>query len=96
MGVPADALERLEAWRNAHKSHSVRINIGDGKGSTCWAVELRGRDQKIVEATEVNLWEITGMPENIVYVADGDSMDRWPGLAATIHAAIDRAERLGL
>lgn len=76
-------LKRLEAWKAGHKSRRVIIDIDDGYGATCWRVDLHGK------GTEVLTEEIT------LRLIQGCGSD-WPGLAATINAALDRAERLGL
>jgi hypothetical protein len=86
-------IERLEKWKGSHKSHSVQIGIDDSYGATCWEVELRrrsetGKPQRIV-ASEVQFWKGTPQPWFVV-VADED--DDWPGLEATIAAALNAAD----
>lgn len=75
-----DALARLEAWRYGHKNRSVSIMIDDGYGATCWEVELTAGKESVL-VTEASIME---------------PRSDWPGLAATIHAAIDKAEEAGL
>jgi hypothetical protein len=93
-------LDRLQAWLDKHKSHSVQIGIDDGYGATCWTVELGGHGipEKKVVAAEVSFWEIPdgGPPRNIFFSTKDDGKGDWPGLAATINLAIDKAEELGL
>ncbi len=102
-GGVMDALEALEKWKHGHKARSVEISIDDGYGATCWHVQLTGRGpegkgRQQVDAYEVSffLHEPGSYPSGVVFVVppgvDGD----WPGLARTIHAAIERAEKLGL
>jgi len=88
-------LDRLESWRNGHKSRSVQIGIDNGYGATCWEVELWG-NQKHVVAAEVSFWknEAESATPNVVFVGDVDG--GWPGLRRTIEAALDRADELGL
>jgi hypothetical protein len=89
-----DAIQRLEKWKYGHKSRSGQIEIDDGYGATCWRVELRGNGKEVF-AAETNFF--TGKAkENVVFVVDGDSKEDWPGLSATIHAALDKAEEMGL
>ena len=89
-----DLLGRLETWRNGHKSRSVEIGIDNGYGATCWTVDLCGNGLT-VHAAEVSFWEgeAESAPNNVVFVKDAD---KWPGLHATLAAALDRAEELGL
>ena len=93
--VETDTLKRLETWRIGHKARSVSIAIDNGYGATCWEVQLTGQGGKSVTAAECNFWAHDGpVPDEFVCVCDGDN--DWPGLAAVINAAIDRAEKLGL
>jgi len=89
-----DLLGRLETWRNGHKSRSVQIGIDNGYGATCWTVDLFGKGQT-VHAAEVSFWEgeAESAPDNVVFAKNGD---KWPGLQATLTAALERAETLGL
>ena len=86
-------IERLEAWVKAHKGHSCTIEIDDGYGATCWTVELgrRNAEPHKICAAEVNF--VTGgtYSPGVVFVADGDEVEDWPGLAPTITAALDEA-----
>ncbi len=92
-----DTIKRLENWKSGHKSRYTHIYIDDGYGATCWNVALYGKERKIVYAAEVNFIESDApVPENVVFVIDGNSDEEWPGLEAVINAAIDRAEKLGL
>lgn len=104
-----DAIKRLEAWKCGSKSRWVKIGKDNGYGASCWEVELHAGDYAVL-AAEVNFFECEPQ-DNVVFVRwckgdqyyqwtgagyelledDGD----WPGLAATIHAAIDKAELLG-
>lgn len=83
-----DALKRLESWKHAHKRRSVRIDIDNGYGATCWEVRLDGENAGFVEAFE----HCGNQTDNRVSVMqDGED---WPGLNATIMAAIVRWEKL--
>jgi hypothetical protein len=86
-------IDRLNNWVTAHKSHSAKIEIDNGYGATCWRVELHV-GKHVIHAAEVSFFEDGHYtPENIVYIAS-DIDEGWPGLAATIKAALDRAEKL--
>ncbi len=90
------AIKRLEVWKSKHKSRSVTIDIDDGYGATCWTVDLRyGRKtHEFFVASEAAFFN--GEPkDNVTFVLSPGSDDDWPGLEATIHAAIDLAERCG-
>ena len=91
-----NCIKRLEDWKQGHKNRSVEIGIDDGYGATCWTVTLNAGKKKVV-ASEVSFWECDApLPEHIVFVRSEDDESDWPGLEATINAAIDRAEKLGL
>lgn len=90
-----NALKRLEDWMARHKSHSCEISRDDGYGATCWRVFLWGKDRKKVEAYEAQF--INGVYADYVVFVDWNlHNDDWPGLEATIHTAIDHAEKLEL
>ena len=92
-----NTIQRLEKWKHGDKARSVKILVDDGYGASCWEVTLYGKGKKEVHAAEVSFWVIDQpIPENVVYVIDGDSDEDWPGLERTINAALDRAEQLGL
>lgn len=76
----ADAIERLERFRGGHKARSCSIDVDDGYGATCWSVVLRCEGGRNVDVTEADLMREAG-----------GSAD-WPGLAAVIRRAIDKAE----
>ena len=98
-----DAIAELETWKSKHKARSCSIHIDDGYGASCWVVELKGENKGEVHAAEVNFF--LGTPtKNTIFVhfekldgtmvkSDGniisDEDNDWPGLAATILAAID-------
>lgn len=93
-----DLLLRLEKWRNENKSRFVQLGIDNGYGATCWTVDLGGNG-KTVHAAEVSFWagEAKNAPEHVVFVVDGDDCENdLPGLHATLAAALDLAEKLGL
>ena len=95
-----DAIYELEKWNNSHKAHSVSIDIDNGYGATCWTVTLYKGKRKVV-CSETNFIESEGIDpmwqehEGDLYcvVVDGDEMDDWPGLNATIKRAIECAEK---
>ena len=87
-GYPPDAIERLEAWRLGSKTRDVQIVHGNGMGGDVWEVQLHGKG-KGVFAVEVGMQD---RPENEVAVSLTDEV----GLPATIHAAIDLADKRGL
>ena len=90
-----NTIERLENWRNVHKSRSVEIAIDNGYGASCWKVILHAGKQTI-EAWECSFLEFdrAKVPLRIVIVKT-EKDDDWPGLERTINAAIDRAEAFG-
>ena len=95
-----DAIEALEAWKHKERCRWVQIEIDDCYGATCWRVQLH-RGAKAVYCSETNFFASEGVDptwhekDGNLYccVVDGDSMDDWPGLAATIKKAIDCADR---
>lgn len=88
-------IERLEAWKSGSKARWVEISIDNGYGASCWQVTLGVSLNKKIEAYEVAFMTHGELPPEVVIVNDGNHFDDWPGLAATINAAIDRAESLG-
>lgn len=88
------------------------LGIDDGYGATCWSLTLgsgklkpeddwagdMAKKSAEIYAAETNFisYGNRAIPPNVVYVVDGDSDDDWPGLEATILAAIDKANELGL
>lgn len=80
-----DAITRLESWKYARKDRAVEIDIDDGYGSSAWHVMLK-HNKGFTSAVEYCV------PRE-GYVSVGDIDGDWPGLAATIHAAIDGFER---
>lgn len=80
--APLGALELLERWwEGGNKSRSLQIWHDDGKGASCWSIEMSGNGKEI-EAHEIELMRQTGCD--------------WPGLAATIRLALQRADEAGL
>lgn len=99
-----DALQKLENWWGGHKSRSVKIDIDDGYGATCWRIELRG-SYAILYVDEVCFFQnakIGRIPSDnkdvpkFFYVAQANDDDDWPGLAKTIEFALKKAEEHGL
>ena len=94
-----EVIEQLEKWRNASKSRAVTIEIDDGYGATCWRVELH-QGKNAIHCSETNFVESEGVDprwhehEGDLWccVVDGDEMNGWPGLAATIERALECAE----
>jgi len=96
--------KRLENWVGGHKCRAVQIDIDDGYGASRWHVKLWEGKRKF-EALEVNFFLIKkeDIPPDMTYVVfvddEGDEGDEdceaedWPGLEATINAAIDLAEK---
>ena len=95
-----DATAALEAWNNAEKCRWSKVEIDDGYGATCWRVELH-RGYSAVFCSETNFTSREGLDPlwnehgNCLYccVVDGDEMEEWPGLAATILHAIKCAKK---
>jgi hypothetical protein len=101
----SNAIERLDEWLAGDKSRFASMEIEDCYGAACWDVKLGsgkvspkpdwynasslcGR----VYAAEYPLWEQEEPPPPNIVFAGTDSV----GLEAVIHAALDRAEKLGL
>ena len=96
-----DAVERLEAWLGEKKtracflSHDEHFSVGE------WNVRLDDTQQQFV----IDMWGMwrandiaapgAGAPPAAYFCVPDDPGcdDVWPGLARTIHAAIDEAER---
>ncbi len=104
-----DVIKKLEDWHNTKKGRYVKgISINTTYGATCWEVILGNVDIKPKKSwfkesdrAEVYVAETyfiggDGMPPNCAVVVDGDKMEDWPGLAATIEKAIELADKLGL
>jgi hypothetical protein len=83
-----NSIERLEEWKSVHKARSVQIGIDDGYGASCWEVELCHEHGRTI-GVEVSFF--IGTPHPWVAVVGLQDND-WPGLAATIHAALDAFE----
>lgn len=83
------AIARLENWHSAHKARWAKIEIDDGYGATCWRVDLHGEGKRTVHASECSFME-GDLPENAVTAETED--DCFPGLEATINAALDKWE----
>jgi hypothetical protein len=94
-------LQKLEAWNNKHKGHTVKVEGPTGYAADCWTVTLN-RDGKKIVCSETTFY----VPEEGVNqywhehdgnlyccVVDGDSMDDWPGLEATILKALECAAK---
>lgn len=86
-----EPITRLESWIAKHKGHSVSIDRDDGYGASCWTVDLFG--VRGADFGKIKAYESSGVNEDpdLVAVWDREHND-WPGLAAVIHAALDRAE----
>lgn len=95
-----DTFEALEKWKSGHKSYSVDIHIDNSYGATCWDVRLVSGTEDVVIANEVAFFlpePGTVPPKNLTFVIPlGEDMDGWPGLEATILAALKRAEENGV
>jgi hypothetical protein len=76
LAMKGSPLARLEAWRMKHKNRSVSVTIDDGYGAACWEVELIAGKEAVL-VSEASIME--------------PGQD-WPGLAATIIAALEHAE----
>lgn len=95
-----DALALLEEWKHAAKCRSVMIEIDDGYGATCWRVELSHGRRRVV-CSETTFFGYKGVDPLWIEEGDtlyccvvaGDSLDDWPGLAATIRRAIECADK---
>ena len=98
--MPDPIIDRLEKWNHGHKARSVSIHIDDGYGATCWSVKLY-HEHGCTTAAEVNFftcnddeggdaaYHVNARKEGVVFVRGGDDDADWPGLAATITAALD-------
>ena len=91
-----NAIQQLEKWNAGHKGRSVKIEIDNSYGSTCWHVALRCGAKK-VDAYECSFVECKPeqVPREVVFVCTPwEEMDEFPGLEKTIMAAIQRWEEL--
>lgn len=87
------AMQRLENWYAGHKARAVKIDIDDGYGAASWGVTLWMEGKRKVECYEAAGLPLEGADKFCLYNDDPDcKYEDWPGLEATIHAAIDRAE----
>jgi hypothetical protein len=94
-----NAIAKLESWKNKEKCRSVSIAIDNGYGACCWTVVLN-RSGKKVSCSECNFFAIPSVDHRwyeqdgnlYTVVCDGDEMDDWPGLEATILRALECAE----
>jgi len=107
---PIDAVKALEDWHAGKKGRYVRdMGIDTTYGATCWSIILGnvnikpGKDwfcenerAEIFAAETYFVDSCSPLHPNIVYVVDGNEMEDWPGLAAVIYAAIEKANELGL
>ena len=84
-----DAIERLEAWLAKGENRDVEITRQYQKKQPYWRVMLSGDG---LGGPNVFGYESPEAGKTTFY----PSYAKEPGLAATIHAAIDRAEELGL
>ena len=82
-----DAIAELERWKSKHKARWCAISIDDGYGACCWEVVLQGEEGGKVIAAEAQF--MGGQPPPNGVIAPGGD---WPGLAATILAALDHWE----
>lgn len=88
-----DPIEALMAWNSEHKSHHVEITKGTGYGAACWNVKLMSCGELIVDASEVAFILSTQENRRLAFVIPpGIDMEDWPGLHATILAALRRVE----
>ena len=100
MPADRDSIAALEKWKFKEKCRSVRIEIDDGFGATCWFVELH-RGKSTVHCSETNFITFDSVDptwhekDGDLYccVERGDDMVGWPGLAETINRAIECAEK---
>lgn len=86
---PPDAIERLEVWMIGSKTRAVQIAHGNGMGGDVWEVYLNGNGRDVMA---VECGNQANRPVNEVAVSGDDEV----GLDATIHAAIDLADKRGL
>ena len=96
MSIEKNTIAILEEWVQENKFHSAEIVIGNGQKVSCWSVRLFGKGSHSVTADEVGYIEHDprSAPENYI-VAAKNSTD-WPGLEATILAAVTHARALGI
>jgi len=87
----SNALQRLIDWKFASKSHVCKISHDDGYGASCWVVELWIGNRHIY-CSEAGGLPATGDRFCLYNDEDECEWQDWPGLEATINAAIDRAE----
>ena len=73
----AGELGRLEAWSRGHKARAVAVRHDGGYVATCWVVDLSFEPTAGVNRSSTSEASLMG---------DGDD---WPGLAATVAAALD-------
>ena len=94
-----NAIALLEDWKDGHKNRSVKIEIDNGYGATCWRVDLYIGNKPAVEASEVCfvMCQKEEIPSHVVFVNNPweEHEEDWPGLAKTIIAAVERANELG-
>jgi hypothetical protein len=99
--MKTDAIERLEKWKCGNRARSVTISKDDGYGASCWLVELR-HESGNTQAYEVQFLSFPGEKERFilecmllgtVYIPEDEESDDRPGLAKTIHFAIDAFEK---
>ncbi len=97
-------LARLETWSHGHKARSVEIECPNGYGAGCWSVTLT-HERGVTRAEEVSFWtwpkekggEVAYRAEaekaGAVFAKGIDDDRDWPGLEATITAALDAFDR---
>lgn len=82
-------------WRDQTEDEKSIDVVAAPNATSAWQVKNKHR---AIHAAETNFFEYDDPPPNVVFVVDGDDLDEkdWPGLEATIKAALDRAEELGV
>lgn len=105
-----NAVELLEAWKNGSKGRWCNICF-DGYYGSQWQVKLgnydvpcpdnwlyreNAKEHGVAYAAEIPYFDTLGDPENVVHITESLDKDDRPGLAKTIVAALERAEKLGI
>jgi len=67
------------------------MDIANGYGATCWSIELV-TEKGTISVAETGFIEGTLKPDCYVVVDGDDPKFDWPGLAAVINLAVDKAE----
>jgi len=77
--MAVNPIQRLEDWTYKDKSRHYRICCDDGFGAGCITVTLHNKREQL-KFTDAELMR-------------REDLDDWPGLAATIIAAVEEAEK---